>query len=458
MGRHPSLVAKPPCPRHEGSYVVFDGHYGRPGHRRQRYRCYPSGHSGKDEEFHRFVPPLPRQQTVGGVCVTCERGVHPSEGPQGARKYEFSAREVAEALVEVGRGVTYANAAARIRAKASRFRFDGSGRELYTRHGQLVQDWVEVCAPVVFEEHRRSTWPAEGSLVVDHLGFRVRDFNSAGQPKVGPVAFNVFAAMGYDGGVGRLWALGAYPTATKAEFAHFFSQLDGAPERMVCDGHSGTIGAAQDVWRETDIYRSDWHLKDSLQDYLIQAKLHGNTRIQRALHQAFVNRYLWEHFTVIAYRHRRQAPKLMSWIARYEDIVLDQMRHRPGREERRSNPTTTGGLETKLDPLKAWLAPRTHGFRNRARLDRLLTLMQLAINDQDDADATPAPSTTGSSAATASQRRDASLLTATAPAHSSRPRLRRRARSRGHPRSRSQSRGADDGRLALGARARTGRP
>jgi hypothetical protein len=29
----------------------------------------------------------------------------------------------------------------------------------YSRHGQLVADWVEVFAPVVFEPYRRFDWP-----------------------------------------------------------------------------------------------------------------------------------------------------------------------------------------------------------------------------------------------------------------------------------------------------------
>lgn len=367
--------------------MVFDGRYGKPGHKRQRYRCYPSGHSGKGEPYHRFAPPLPRQVTVGGVCVSCERAVRPHEGPQGPRNYEFSARDVAEALMDVGSGSTYAAAAARIRRRANRLPRDADGGEHYSRHGQLVQDWVEVFAPVVFEPLRRGRWLDGASVVIDHLGFRVRDFNDQGRPKVGPVAFNVLAAMSYDNGYPQLFALGSYPTAAPADFKHFLSRLDGAPSRVVTDGHAGTIKAVGDLWPETELYRSDWHLQKALQDYLVKAKLHGNTRIQRMLHQAFVNRCFWESFCVVAYRHRAQAPGMWAWLDRYGPEVEEQLRRRPGKAGREGNPTTTGGLETKLDPLKAWLTPRTHGFRNRKRLDRLLMLMQLRINGQDDVDA-----------------------------------------------------------------------
>jgi hypothetical protein len=43
-------------------------------------------------------------------------------------------------------------------------------------------------------------------------------------------------------------------------------------------------------------------------------------------------------------------------------------------------------LRVKLDPLKDWLTPLTHGFLNRERLNRLLMLMQLQISEQADLD------------------------------------------------------------------------
>lgn len=78
---------------------------------------------------------------------------------------------------------------------------------------------------------------------------------------------------------------------------------------------------------------------------------------------------------------------MWQWIADNDDLVLHQMAHRPRPSTRRSNPRTLGGLEIKLDKLKAWVGPRVHGFRNRERLDRLLMLMQLELNDQADIDA-----------------------------------------------------------------------
>jgi hypothetical protein len=387
VGRRPSPVPKPPCPRHDGSYVVFDGRYGKPGHERQRYRCYPSGRPGNGQPFHRFVEPLPRQRTLSDVCVSCERHVHAHEGPPGPRNYEYAAREIAQALIEVGGGESYAATAARARRRAARFPTNGGGGERYTRHGQLVEDWVEVFAPVVFEQHRRSAWPSEGTLVLDHLGFRYRGWDKHGRPKTGPVGFNVFAARGYENGYGQLWSLRAYPDASPESWLDFLGRLDGAPDRVITDGWSGTIKAAQLLWPDTEHYRSEWHLQQALRDYLTKAKLHGNTSIWRALDRAFINRYWWEHFCVKAYRHRNQAPDMWAWVEQYGDLVEGQMRRRPLPSRRAMNPTTIGGLDTKLEHIKRWLKPRVRGFRNRECMNRLLMLMQLHLNDQADTDA-----------------------------------------------------------------------
>lgn len=389
MGRPRRPGERPKCPQHPNGYVVFDGLYGDPDHRRQRYRCWPTGKSGKTEPYHRFTEPLPRQVTVGGVCIACERDVHQHEGPSGPRNYCFTAHDVAEALVAVGKGATYCNAASDVRRRAERFpRDNGSFR--YTRHGQLVADFVEVFAPVVFEPYRRFEWPAEDSIVVDHLGFRSRGWDAKGRPKTGPVAFNIFAAQGYEDGRGLIWHLEAFSDASAATWSRFFGRLSGDVERVVTDGHSGTIRAAGQRWPDAVHWRAEWQLKQALKDYITKAKLHGNTKLWERVEAAFYNEHHWEQFKAQAYKHRKKdaaIEDMWQWIEDFEDLVLRQMRNPPRPSKAKGNPRTLGGLEIKLDKLKAWIDPRVHGFRNRERLNRLLMLMQLELNDQADVDA-----------------------------------------------------------------------
>ena len=82
----------------------------------------------------------------------CERDVGLHEGPHAARNYQFVARGIAEALVMVGAGSAYREAALVFGASAQSGCGVGPGGELrFSRHGSLVMDWVVVFAPVVFE-------------------------------------------------------------------------------------------------------------------------------------------------------------------------------------------------------------------------------------------------------------------------------------------------------------------
>src|SRR5215216_4121724 len=109
-----------PRPEHAGSRVRFDGKYGKPGHRRQLYRCVP----GNGDRPHRFTEVLPREEAWHDACEVCERAVHAHEGPHAARHYQFGARGIAEALTAVGGGATYGQAALVARERARWLRAD----------------------------------------------------------------------------------------------------------------------------------------------------------------------------------------------------------------------------------------------------------------------------------------------------------------------------------------------
>lgn len=73
---------------------------------------------------------------------------------------------IAEARQAVGAGETYRQAGLVARERARRLRADPETGELrMTRHGQLVADWVEVFAPVVFGASPALRM-AEGRLIV----------------------------------------------------------------------------------------------------------------------------------------------------------------------------------------------------------------------------------------------------------------------------------------------------
>lgn len=370
-----------PRPEHAGSRVRFAGRHGAEGHRRQRYWCVPAnGHAP-----HRFTELLPREESWHDACEQCEREVGFHEGPHAARHYQFVARGIAEALVMVGAGSTYRDAALVARERAKRLRADPDGVPRFSRHGSLVMDWVEVFAPVVFEPHRPRAWPTSGSLLLDDLPFRVRD------PETGRtrVAFRVFAAMGYERGRPKLWRLEALTTKSQADWEAFLRALPGAPTRVVCDNDSGLTNAVETRFPDAELYLCEWHLRHALE------RLMGKLRIDQPEHReaidellgdveaAFTGPSFWAPFTERC--HAAGIPRVSQWLNITGQIVEDQFKRRGPRASRSADmPLSTSPLDAFTNPIRAAIGPRAYGLKNRERTNRMLMLMQLHANRQDD--------------------------------------------------------------------------
>ena len=371
-----------PRPEHAGSRVHFDGHYGKPGHRRQLYRCVPAN----GDRSHRFTEVLPREEAWHDACEACERPVHLHEGPHAARHYQFVARGIAETLVAVGAGTTYRQAGLVARERARRLRTDpNTGKARITRHGQLAMDWVEVFAPVVFEAHRPRSWPATGSLLLDDLPFSVRD------PATGRfrIAFKVFCAVGFEHDRPKLWRIQAFAEATQANWEAFLRGLEGAPERVVCDNHSGLNAAVRAAFPRAELYLCEWHLRHALER--LMDKIHRSEPEHRAsidallprVEAAFTGASFWRPFVRDA--HAAEIGRLSSWLESTGRIVEDQFARRGLRSMRGPDmPLSTSPMDGLIMPIRDALYPRRYGLKNGERTNRLLVLMQLHANRQDD--------------------------------------------------------------------------
>jgi hypothetical protein len=335
---------------------------------------------------HRFTEVLPREEAWHDACEACERGVQLHEGPHAARRYRFVARGIAEALVAVGAGASYRQAALVARERARRLPADPqSGAPRMTRHGQLVGDWVEVFAPVVFEPHRPVCWPPSGSLLLDDLPFSVRD------PATGRfrIAFRVFCATGFEDGRPKLWRLEAFTTKSQADWERFLARLDGAPGRVVCDNDEGLTSAVRARFPDAELYRCEWHLRHAVER--LMAKIAKTEREQRAaiaellprVEAAFTGPSFWEPFVRDA--HAARIPRLSGWLDGTGRIVAEQFRRRGLRSMRPADmPLTTSPMDGLVAPIRDALHPRRYGLKNRERTNRLLMLAQLHANRQDD--------------------------------------------------------------------------
>ncbi len=341
----------PPCPRHPGSTVWFDGRYGAPTRRRQRYRCLP----GDGEPPHRFSEPLPHQL-----------GHADARGAVTPRHFSYTAAEIAAALVGVGEGLSYRAAASVVQ---TRFRIQGPGPD-----GNSVADWVEIFAPVVYARSAKTSWPR--AVALDSLGFHVRSVDSRGRPLPQDVpAFQILGAFEPDGaGIVALQAFpGAYPRRGRILWKEFLRSLAGTPAHVVCDPDPELVAAIESVWKPVPVtFLCHSHLHRQLVEVLRDEGIVPGEPLSNAGERAFNALGAWREF-VDFYRPRRLR-RLERWLEQHGDRIAWQLQNAGGAE------TTTDALQQKLGLLRERLSARRGNLRNRERTNRLLMLVHLELN------------------------------------------------------------------------------
>ena len=98
---------------------------------------------------------------------------------------------------------------------------------------------------------------------------------------------------------------------------------------------------------------------------------------------AFTGRSFWAPFLERA--HAAGIPRLSDWLNSTGRIVEEQFGRRGPRASRPADtPLSTSPLDAFINPIRASIQPRAYGLKNRERTNRLLMLMQLHANRQDD--------------------------------------------------------------------------
>jgi hypothetical protein len=361
--------------------VVRAGWYGKPPHRRQRWRCHPGNGDGP----HRFCEVLPRQSTSEHFCIECSTRLEGWEGQAGGRDYWFSAREIGHALALVAAGGSYRQAARAVRIAAGRERRELTGRRGRGRDpnldGQLVANWVDVLAPIVCAGELRGTWPAR--LALDSIEFRIDRGPRAGE------RFNVFAAVGHDEpGRPRLWRMAAFPRRTQADWEDFLSALEGTPRLVVTDFDKAVRNAVESVFgrpgdRPPELRLCELHVRRSLENALAPLTDQPQHPVMATFRHALYHFDNWAPFERQARRTHARAepplPALMRWLDNYREIVAAQLATRSS-----LGPNSIGAVEAALRQVERAFLGRSQSFGNRARLNSLLDLMTLHANGDAD--------------------------------------------------------------------------
>jgi hypothetical protein len=305
---------------------------------------------------------------------------------------QFVARGIAEALQALGGGGSYMHVSSVTRDRARRFRCDAETGELReSDHGQLLAEWVEVFAPVVFEPFRPTAWPTRGSLLLDHIPFRVRALDPSGRRiPAGKVAFDVFCGVGFVAGKPKLWLTQAFTSASPANWTTFLGSLPGYPERIVCDAHGGMLAAIQGLWPEAELHQCEWHLQHAL-DRLLAKEARSDPssdlhEVREYAETVLVGPSSWQRFVRAAKVAENES--LHRWIAVNQGTIETQFARRAPTPHRGPDmPLTTAAIDQITRPIVAALYPRRYTLKNRERLNRLLMLLQLHVNGDDDVQA-----------------------------------------------------------------------
>ena len=103
---------------------------------------------------------------AGHTCNACESDLAPHQGPASPP----TVREAAAALVAIGSGLTYTEAAQHARARA------GPPAAAVGLVAQLAANWMEALTPVVAASHQETAWPE--TIVCDATRFMVMNLTA----------------------------------------------------------------------------------------------------------------------------------------------------------------------------------------------------------------------------------------------------------------------------------------
>jgi hypothetical protein len=115
------------------------------------------------EKAHLYLGRMPRRKkrSAESECEACERVFARAQGYAGASHFAFVIREIATALVKVGRGAAYREISRDLRDAHHRRSTRGEHPGFPAGSGQLASDYTDVFAPLVLGTHRASDVAAD---------------------------------------------------------------------------------------------------------------------------------------------------------------------------------------------------------------------------------------------------------------------------------------------------------
>lgn len=155
---------------------------------------------------------------------------------------------------------------------------------------------------------------------------------------------------------------------------------EGMPEQIVVDADDDTWQAIELVWPLNGpspvVYSCHWHLRTGLLKILRQHQVAAADPLYEAAERAFDRPTKWDEFLTLA--RPAGIRRLDTWLKRREPRISLQIANKSGYK------VSIGALEQSLTVVRNNLENRRGAFKNRERLNRLLSLIQLDLNKQSN--------------------------------------------------------------------------
>ena len=339
------------------STVRKEGTYGAPP--RPRLRCHYTDDTGTKRKHGLRPPPKP-----AGVWDELP-GSH------------YTITEVATALTDLARGVTYTEAGRRTQVnhgwnEPGTVPTDADATAL---SGATVAGWLDRFGVVLAQAYAETAWPQ--TLVLDSTEFVWTNQRTGMKEQM----FSVLAAWGYPAGAkrGRLWALAASPSDDTEAWKRLLSQLSGRPELVVYDSDKAIHAAVKRKWPTVPIHLCEHHLYVNAKKHLHEDGQEGWGNTYRTLLAAAGQSAVgWAAFrdAVLAKPSLR---KTGSWVRHWDAQMSEQTRRRPDSPPHFS----TGALDPQIAVVRQQIERRRWTFRNLPRMNALLGLVRLHGNRRD---------------------------------------------------------------------------
>ncbi|MDQ1247660.1 MAG: hypothetical protein QG597_2031, partial [Actinomycetota bacterium] len=421
-----SYSAPEKCPDHVDSHIQRFGMYSKSGHPRQRYRCFPTN----GERAHVFTPRITRQAVNAGEhCEACaeEKSIHAGEVSAG-RGHHYTAHQVADGLVALSRGDTYASvgeAARRVRAREGQERRKKLNeqrkkkglpalpavpdRNKHKSTWRLAASWVETFTPVLWEKWDKKVRSEALELGEEKGLLRIVAIDDKSFYGLKPgtrsekmrFAVMVLAEVSTTpAGIERhsiTRLVRAYPDKTSAAYLLLFDELGYIPDIVVSDA-ANAIKGALNVLRTRSGQPVTWvisqfHVIQQLNRYFDKVVRSKTKPFKVPEHVAnglngyacFASPEAWEKWWVSledALRNQDipQARWPNTWKNDFYQQVYDNL---VLHDAEPSTPMTAGFVETVINSSVApIIAGRENWLGNLARTNQLLNLVTLRLNGQ----------------------------------------------------------------------------